>query len=162
MRRGEQEITDQSEIESIISRAQVCRIAFLSQGEPYIVPVCFGYRQGAFYFHCAPEGRKLDMLGPGVKVCFELEADVAVLEAKSACAWGMAYSSVIGWGSASRVSDESERSAALDAIMSHYGGQSGPYNQKTLGRTAVVRIDIESLSCKSSQPPPQTATRTDG
>jgi len=117
-----------------------------------MVPVCFGYDGDSLYFHCAPEGRKMDMLLPGTRICFEFEADVGVLTAESACGWTMAYSSVIGWGEAVIVDDPAGRKAALDIIMSQYGGPEGPYADKALGRTAVVRIEIERISGKSSQP----------
>jgi hypothetical protein len=42
-----------------------------------------------------------------------------------------------------------EKSSALDRIMDHYGAQ-GPYAypDETLATTAVIRIDIESLTGK--------------
>ncbi len=152
MRRAEREISDRREIDRIIRRATVCRLAFLSRGEPYLVPVSFGYDGDALYFHCAPAGRKLDMLSPGVKVCFELEADVSVVSAQSACGWTMAFSSVIGWGTAAMVHDPAQRKAALDAIMGQYGGPTGAYGEKILGRTAVVRIGIERIGAKCNHP----------
>jgi uncharacterized protein len=152
MRRDEKEIADRGEIDRIIRRAVVCRLAFESQGEPYLVPVCFGYDGNSLYFHCAPEGRKLDMLAPGARVCFELEADVGVITADSACGWTMAYSSVIGWGSAAIVENQAGRKAAMNTIMNQYGGPDGPYADRALGRTAVVRIEIEQISGKCSQP----------
>ena len=62
MRRKDREISDLGEIESIIQRADICRLAFCDRGKPYVVPLCFGYRRGAIYFHSAREGRKLDMI----------------------------------------------------------------------------------------------------
>jgi nitroimidazol reductase NimA-like FMN-containing flavoprotein (pyridoxamine 5'-phosphate oxidase superfamily) len=42
-----------------------------------------------------------------------------------------------------------EKSSALDRIMEHYGAE-GPfsYPDETLARTAVIRIEIESLTGK--------------
>ena len=62
MRRSEQEITNRAEIEEIISKAQVCRIALSENDTPYIIPVCFGCEGDALYFHSAKMGRKLDIL----------------------------------------------------------------------------------------------------
>ena len=152
MRRDEREISSRREIDRIIRRAAVCRLAFLSRGEPYLVPVSFGYDGDALYFHCAPEGRKLDMLSPGVKVCFELEADVSVISAPGACGWTMAFNSVIGWGRATMVHDPAQRKAALDMIMSQYDGPGGPYGPKILERTVVIRIEIERIGAKSNHP----------
>jgi nitroimidazol reductase NimA-like FMN-containing flavoprotein (pyridoxamine 5'-phosphate oxidase superfamily) len=61
MRRSEKEITAKTEIESIIQQSMVCRLA-MSEGQiPYIVPLCFGYRNDTLYFHSAKEGKKLDI-----------------------------------------------------------------------------------------------------
>jgi len=62
MRRKEKEITDSAEIEQIIRKARVCRLGLVDDREPYVVPVCFGYEKNAFYFHCAPEGRKIELI----------------------------------------------------------------------------------------------------
>jgi nitroimidazol reductase NimA-like FMN-containing flavoprotein (pyridoxamine 5'-phosphate oxidase superfamily) len=42
MRRTEKEI-GRAEIDAIIRRSQVCRLGLSDQGEPYVVPLCFGY-----------------------------------------------------------------------------------------------------------------------
>ncbi len=59
MRRKEKEIADKSEIESIIRKSLVCRLGIVDAGLPYIVPLCFGYDNGALFFHSAKEGRKI-------------------------------------------------------------------------------------------------------
>ena len=46
------EITnDVDTIESIIRNASVCRIALSDDGQPYVVPVCYGYADSTLYFH---------------------------------------------------------------------------------------------------------------
>ena len=60
MRRKDKEIKDQQEIESILGKADVCRLAFSDNDIPYIVPVNYGYRDHCLYFHSAKEGKKID------------------------------------------------------------------------------------------------------
>jgi uncharacterized protein len=55
MRRKDREITDRTEIEAILNEARVCRIGLAEGGDPYIVPLCFGYEEGSVYLHSAPE-----------------------------------------------------------------------------------------------------------
>jgi len=57
MRRREKQITDTKQMEQILAQAQVCRLAMVDKGHPYVVPLNFGYRDGALYFHSALEGR---------------------------------------------------------------------------------------------------------
>jgi hypothetical protein len=140
--------TDQDIIESIMRRALVCRIALADDSRPYIVPVCFGYEDGALYFHSSPQGRKMDILRKNNAVCFEFDIDQEVVKAEGACQWNIEYRSVIGFGKASLIEDPKEKRRALDLIVAQCGGEPEQYPQKTLSRTAVVRIDIESATAK--------------
>ena len=58
MRRKDREITDRAEIESILNEAMVCRIGLADGGEPYVVPISFGYEGGEVYLHSALEASK--------------------------------------------------------------------------------------------------------
>ena len=74
MRRTDREITDLIEIESILNDAIVCRIGLADGGEPYIVPVCFGYLDGTIYLHSAMAGKKIcDDLKKIPRCCFEVD-----------------------------------------------------------------------------------------
>jgi len=50
MRRKDREIEDRAELESIIGSATVCRLAMSEDDRPYIVPLCFGYKDGNLYY----------------------------------------------------------------------------------------------------------------
>jgi nitroimidazol reductase NimA-like FMN-containing flavoprotein (pyridoxamine 5'-phosphate oxidase superfamily) len=62
MRRHEREITDKKEIEAIIRKALVCRLAMVDGDKPYVVPLCFGYADHTLFFHSAGEGKKLEII----------------------------------------------------------------------------------------------------
>jgi nitroimidazol reductase NimA-like FMN-containing flavoprotein (pyridoxamine 5'-phosphate oxidase superfamily) len=142
--------TDKGTIESIIRRASVCRVGMSADGQPYIVPVCFGYDDGTLYFHSATAGRKLDVLRKNNAVCVEFDVDCEVVKAENACKWGIKYRSVIGFGKVLFVDGVEEKRKALDMIVAHYGGESCDYPEATLERTAVVKVEIESLTAKVS------------
>ena len=145
------EITsDRNTIESIIGSASVCRIALSDGGQPYVVPVCFGYADNTLYFHSAPRGRKLDVLRENNAVCFEFDVDHEIVRSEDACKWSMKYRSVVGFGRAFLVEDLEEKRGALDVIMSHYGGKPYAYPEATLRKTAVVRVEIHSMTGKTS------------
>jgi hypothetical protein len=75
MRRKDKEISDIALIEDIITKARVCRLALYDNARPYIVPLCFGYKDNILYFHSAPEGKKLSLLRNNNRVCFEFDTD---------------------------------------------------------------------------------------
>jgi len=152
MRRSDREVRGKKEIEAIIAGAEVCRIALADGGVPYLVPVCFGYRGERLYFHSAPQGRKLDMIRKNNRVCFEMETGCAVLKTGEPCRWGMAYSSVVGFGRAFILAGGEEKIEALDIIMAHYGGDRGGYSPQALDTVTVVKIEIESMTAKRGRP----------
>jgi len=151
MRKAEREIKDPAELEDVIRRAEVCRLAMVDDGEPYIVPMNFGYRDGRFYFHCAREGRKLDVLRKNPKVCFELETDVHMVKGEKACHWSTSYESGIGWGSASILLDEKEVREGLEVLMSHYIEGPHDFDPRSLSLTALIKVKVERMTGKRSK-----------
>ena len=141
-------IEDRTIIESIIRQATVCRIGLSDGGQPYVVPVCFGYEDGALYFHSSPQGKKMDVLRQNSAVCVEFDVDQELVEADSACKWGIKYRSVIGFGKARIVEDLEDKRRALDIIMAHYGGQPDDYAEATLKKTAIVRVEIARMTAR--------------
>lgn len=151
MRKAEREIKDQVELENVFRRAEVCRLAMVDDGEPYIVPLNFGYRDGHLYFHCAREGRKLDVIRKNPQVCFELETDVHLVKGEKACQWSTSYESVIGWGTATISLDEKEVKEGLQVLMSHYA--EGPFDldPRSLSLTALIKVKVERMTGKRSK-----------
>ena len=150
MRRKEKEILDREEIESIIRKADVCRLGLSDKNIPYIVPLNFGYKENCLYFHTPKVGKKIDMIKGNNRVCFELDIDHEVVRADNPCDWNMKYQSVIGYGRAFLLEDIDEKRQALDVIIEHYSGQTGEYAEKLVDRLAVIKVQIESMTGKKS------------
>jgi nitroimidazol reductase NimA-like FMN-containing flavoprotein (pyridoxamine 5'-phosphate oxidase superfamily) len=150
MRRKEKEITEKSEIESIMHKSLVCRLGLADNGTPYIVPLCFGYKDNCLYFHSAREGRKIDLLRRNNAVCFEFDSDLEIQAAKAACDWGMKYRSVIGYGRASFIDDRDAKRKALDVIMTQYSDGVFEYSEKAFEKMLVIKVEIESMTGKKS------------
>ncbi len=152
MRRQDRQISEGSQLEAILRKGLVCRLALADGDQPYLVPMSYGLADGALYLHSALSGRKVDILRRNNRVCFEVEADVALVRGEKACNWSFNYRSVIGFGRARFVDDAGERRRGLNAIMAQYGG-TGPqdYADPVLARTLVIRIDIESMTGKQRQ-----------
>ena len=143
-------MTDTKEIDDIISRSAVCRLALSENNLPYIVPVCFGYRNGALYVHSAREGKKIDILRKNKNVCIAFDVDHELVKASSACTWGMKYRSVICYGTASLVDDDRTKREALDIIMEHYSTGSFVYDHRKLADSIIIKITIDSMTGKKS------------
>jgi len=150
LRRKEKEITDKSEIESIIRNSLVCRLGLAEGGTPYIVPLCFGYKDNCLFFHSAREGRKIEILRRNNAVCFEFDGNLEIKSAKTACDWGIKFRSVIGYGRASFIEDPEDKHKALDVIMAQYADGPFEYSEKAFEKTLVIKVEIESMTGKKS------------
>ncbi|HUT66271.1 MAG TPA: pyridoxamine 5'-phosphate oxidase family protein [Spirochaetota bacterium] len=152
MRRKEREIKDLQEIEDIIEKSDVCRIALSDNDVPYIVTMNFGFRKGAnpcLFFHCAKEGKKIDMIKCNNLACFQFDIDHALGKTEVRCNCGMKYRSVVGTGKISFVTEREQKIEALGYLMHHYvGGHSHQFEEKNLEGTTVLRLDIDEISGK--------------
>jgi len=150
MRRKDKEIKDMEEIESIINKSNVCRIALSENNSPYIVPVCFGYKDNCLYFHSANEGKKIDIIKKNNKICFEFDDYSGLLISENPCDWDMKYYSVIGHGKASIIDDYEEKIKALNIIIEHYSESSYEFPQKFIDAVTIIKVEIENISGKKS------------
>jgi hypothetical protein len=152
MRRNERGISDIKEIEEIIAKADVCRIALANTNNPYIVCMNFGYTnvpEQHLFFHCANKGRKLEMIRKNNYVCFEMDIDHKIYTGINGCDWGMKFRSIIGYGTITIVTDTDLKRAGLNCIMKHYGGDTEyAYDEKVFNRTTILRLDIEQMTGK--------------
>jgi nitroimidazol reductase NimA-like FMN-containing flavoprotein (pyridoxamine 5'-phosphate oxidase superfamily) len=150
MRRKDKEITDHKAIESIISKARVCRLAMVDEAGPYIVPLCFGFRNNALYFHSAAEGKKLGLLRKNPRVCFELDCDTEVRTGERACDFSMRYRCVIGFGKVVFLEAPAAKREALDIIMNHYAEGAFDYPDASVNKITVFKVEIDTMTGKMS------------
>ena len=85
MRRTDKEITNRSEIDTILSKATVCRIGLVDNNVAYIVPLNFGYKNNCLYFHSAPIGKKIELITKNNMVCFEVDIDYDIVNTGIPC-----------------------------------------------------------------------------
>jgi nitroimidazol reductase NimA-like FMN-containing flavoprotein (pyridoxamine 5'-phosphate oxidase superfamily) len=151
MRRKEKEITAKAEIESIIRQSLVCRLALSDEGAAYIVPLCFGYKDNALYFHSAKVGKKLDILKRNNAVCFEFDIGAKLERSgKTPCDWGLKYRSVIGFGQAVIIEDPEAKRKALEIITAQYADGAYDFSDAALKGTAAIKVEISSMTGKQS------------
>ena len=133
MRRTDKEITDRAIMQQIIAQCQICRLGLAHENVPYVLPVSFGYDDGALYFHTAREGRKIEFLTANPTVCIEFEHDVRLVpHDTSPCKWTFSFQSVIGYGRVQELTDAADKAAGLNQIMRHYSGREWPMDRENL------------------------------
>lgn len=148
MRKKKREIKSREEIEEILGLARVMRLALCVDDQPYVVPLNFGYRDGVLYFHCAKEGRKLDMIARNPKVSFVVESDIELITGELPCDWTTHFRSVIGFGKASLVTDDDEKKLGMDVLMAHHKAKPGEYEAHNFKLAAIVKVEIDEMTGK--------------
>jgi uncharacterized protein len=148
VRRKDKQIKDIAVIDDILRRATVCRLGLCEANRPYVVPMCFGYKDNALYFHCAGQGKKLEILRMNNNICFEVDIDHEIVNAEQACGWGMKYKSVIGFGKAVFIEDVELKREALNIIMQQYSEKTFEYSEEAIKNTVVIKVEIKSMTGK--------------
>ncbi len=152
MRRRDRQVVATTEMEKIISRCQVCHLALSDlRGHPYALALNFGYQPGpppTLYFHCAKQGKKLDLIRANSKAAFIIDRALELVTGPMACDWGMNYESIMGTGQMNIVTDQEERKLGLDVIMAHYGNFSATYLPESLRDTEVLKLTVKEMTGK--------------
>ena len=162
MRRKHSKVTDPEKIDQILSSANIGRLATNgADGYPYITPVNFVYFKGNIYFHCAPQGEKLDNIDKDPKVCFQVDIPLAYLgkgynvsrNNKNICGLHQFYHCVIIRGQAAVVPDSQLKVDALnELIAAHENTRNFKKVHADLPAyraCTVVEIRPETISAKS-------------
>jgi len=150
MRRKERNIEDQSIIQDILNTSRICRIGLSDSDYPYILPLNYGHQDNALYFHCAPKGRKIDLINKNNKVCFEIESDYRLVTDEVSCKWTSEFRSLIGIGQIEILNSAEEKVKGLDIIMQQHGKEDNHYPPKMLDKLLVLKLNIKELSGKQS------------
>ncbi len=152
MTRREREVTDITEILSILDKSKVLHLGLVDGDEPYVVPMNYGYEMVdgklTVYLHGARRGRKLDVIRANNKVFFEAECEIQPFEGDVACKYGITYESIMGKGRAEIVEDIEEKKKALTLLMKTQTGKDFEFNDRLAEVVAIIRIDVSEYTAK--------------
>ncbi len=154
MRRKDKEILDPAELEAILRSGRVCHLGMIAEGRPYVIPLSYGYAEGAVWIHGAREGLKWDCLRANPEVCLQVETDVETLADGDPCEYSVRYRSVVAFGTAEMLEDPEERLKGLRIVAEAFGAPGGRIPPRAAEATAVCRIRIDRMTGKRSGYPP--------
>lgn len=153
MRKADQEITSPEELRAILGGARYVTMAMSLEDEPYLVTVSHGYdeERNVLYFHCAPEGRKMDILRENPRVWGEAIRDGGVEPAECE----QRYATTQFRGRVSFPEDPGEKRHAIEVLISQFGGDVDAFfakegSEDRVRRVTIGRVDIEAMSGKRS------------
>jgi len=153
MKRQKQEITDQSIMDEILSKSEICRLGFVDNDRAYILPFNYGYEDGFIYIHCANEGKKIHLIKKNDLVCIEIEQVARIEKNEKACKWATSYRSVIGYGKVEIITGYEQKRKGLDVIMKHNGADAAHdlnYEKNQVDSMSILKVEITELTGKQS------------
>lgn len=115
-------ITDPAEIEDIIRKCPYCMVGITDlQGNPYVIPMNFAYRDGVIYLHSGPDGSKLEMVKQHPQVCITFceGHELVYMHRQVACSYSMKSRSVMCRGNVRFIEEMDEKRNILDLVMRH-------------------------------------------
>lgn len=147
---------DDTWIQFFLKQSEVGTMATSVDNQPFLVTRNYVYdsERHVIYLHGAFKGRTIENVQSNSQVCFSVSEMGRLLPDKKAQEFGVEYSGVVLFGTASIVEDANEAAHGLQLLMDKYfpqfelGKDYEPIGGPALKVTAVYRIDIESWSGK--------------
>ena len=155
IRRKDRILDNEDRINELLSQSEYgfLSIGISSNGYAYGIPLSYAYDKETnnLYFHCAPEGQKLEILKGHKKVTFCVVGATKPIAEK----FTTLYESVIVFGVANTdLSDEEKRKALrllVDKYSPEYKEIGEKYMDKSWSRTSCFSVIIEHLTSKEKK-----------
>lgn len=144
MRRKDREVTDIEAIKRILDRCKTAAVAMVEDGEPYVIPLSYGYElednQLTLYFHSAKEGRKIDVLQKNSDVSFTIFSEGEPIHSDIPCNSGYYFASVVGNGKVDFIEDLDEKKKALHKMFAQQAGKEVTFTDEQAACVCVFKI----------------------
>ena len=145
-------ITDPAEIEAIIRKCPYCMVGITDlQGNPYVIPMNFAYRDGVIYLHSGPDGGKLEMVKQHPQVCITFceGHELVYMHRQMACSYSMKSRSVMCRGNVRFIEEMDEKRNILDLVMRHYVDYEFKYSEPAVRNVRIWGVKVGKMTCKS-------------
>ena len=157
-RRAQRGVYEHATVLRILDEGLVCHMAFVVDGQPFVLPTAYARIDDHLYLHGSPSNRMLRTGKGGVGLCVTVTLLDGLVLARSAFHHSMNYRSVVLLGTATEVDDPAEKRAAFRALVEHvapgrYDGVRPPTDDEITG-TLVLRLPIAEGSAKIRSGPP--------
>ena len=151
-------VYDRASIHSILDEGLICHVAFVVDGQPYVIPTIHVRVGEKLFFHGSPASRMLRALERGVEVCVTVTLLDGLVLARSAFHHSMNYRSAVVFGTAMPVESSEEKLRVLRALSDHL--IKGRWQEvrtpspSELKGTLVLSLPIDEASAKVRTGPP--------
>ena len=154
IRRAEKAIVEPAILKKILKSTNYVTLAMSMNDQPYLASLSHVYdeKNNCIYFHCAPEGKKLEYLSMNNRVWGQALLEYGYFGEEEEC--DHLYASVHFSGRVTFLEDTEEKLQAMTLMMNNVRKKtestSKAFEENRLDKTEVGRIDMEYLSGKKS------------
>ncbi len=142
---------DKETVYEILDAGFLCHIAFILEGQTYVIPTAYGRKDDTLYIHGSTKSRLLLALQAGASFCLSVTHVDALVLARSLFHHSMNYRSAAVYGSV-RLAEGQEKMDGLyivtENILKGRWDEAREPNEKEMKATTVLAIDIEQASAK--------------
>ena len=136
----------------VLDESLLCRIGFVQDGQPYVLPTLLVRQGDTLYFHGAQTNRMFRLMAEGSPVCVEATVVDAIVMGRSVFQHSMNYRSVVVLGCGQEVIDRDAKHEAMLALVDRVipGRASGlrPLSEAELRSTRVIAMHLSECSAK--------------
>jgi hypothetical protein len=151
-------VYDRETVYAILDEGFLCHVAFVQNGQPFVIPTSYGRKNASLYIHGSAASRMLRQMKEGLPVCVTVTLLDGLVLARSVFNHSMNYRSVVILGTATLVDDPEEKLEALRLLSEHIlpgrWEDARQPNERELKQTSVLRVPIAEFSAKVRIGPP--------
>ena len=147
MRRLKQQVSDERCVEILKSAPRGVLALHGEDGYPYAVPLDFYYENNRLYFHCAPEGHKLDAIRADSRASFCVMDEGFKRDGD----WALNITSVIAFGKISELTDINDKTEKLRLLGNKYYPNPDEVEneiKRFIDRVCILEFSIEHMTGK--------------
>ena len=137
----------------------VCHVGFVADQQPFVIPTLYARVGDDIYFHGSAASRMMRNVSTGVPVCLTVTLVDGMVLARSVFNSSMNYRSVVALGTATLVSDPTEKLEALHAftekLIAGRWADARPPTEKELKATWVLKLPLQEVSAKVRKGAPE-------
>jgi uncharacterized protein len=157
VRESHRGVYDRAEIYRVLDEGFVCHVGFVADQQPFVIPTLYARVGDHIYFHGSAASRMLRNVSAAVPVCVTVTLVDGMVLARSVFNHSMNYRSVVALGTATLVSDPTEKMEALHAftekIIAGRWADARPPSEKEMKATSILKLPLQEVSGKTRQGP---------
>ena len=151
-RHSERGSHDRELVHSILNEGLVAHVAVSTDRGPRVIPMMYARDGDMLYLHGAPANHVLNRAASGAEVCVEVTLLDGLVLARSAFNHSMNYRTVVVYGQAILITDDTEKLHALDVLVRRITPDRADAVRKPnvaeLAGTRVLALPLTEVSAK--------------